>query len=901
MGASRFIGRVGGLAVALGVGAAAFAGSGVAWADSTDSRSDARGTPRAASSNDGSAGPARGRTAAATPAGSSVPVPVRQQRKSRLAPSPEPKAKESSSLSIPTISPGLRAPVPAAAEKAEPASALVAPSVVSAATPADAVRPSVPAPAAAQSVTAVAAPEPAPEPVAAPADEVSAFLPEADSGPADDAGNNPLLPAGSPLEWALLAFARRQPLSAAAVGDQTVGNQIVSVSASQEVSSQGLVVDPTVTFVDGIVQGTLNATSSRGLTLTYTPVDGGCSAVGAALCGFGDNGGKITMGTVPVSPDATDPQSYTILPYATWLDPGGVKGTETFQVRVSEVTDFNQFLINIPLIGLVAEPVIDLLQRLPLISDLLAPIIGASVVATVSVDVDDLAPGDTPLAFTYDVTSFDGTKISTNFFPAAGIAAGEQTESVLNGPGLGGPGETDPYNQDGTFGSVPGVALMRDEGYNVITWDPRGEFASGGVLQLDNPFFEGRDASAIVTWAAQNPLVALDGVDDPAVGMVGGSYGGGIQMVTAATDPRIDAIVPNGNWYSLMDALYPREAVKTAWAGILLLDLITAGARINNQIYLGVLTGLFGFLTETAQAVLTSSGPTSLLNQMQAPTLLYQGTVDALFPLDQSVLNAETITANPYGTPVKLAWFCGGHGSCSTGVNPTQQEQLYGDTFAWLDQYVKGEGTPADDIPVFQWWDQDAVRYTSDLLPFEAGFNKPIGYSATAAGGTLGLIPFLAGSGPGSGVAFPLNLIFPTPADNAINVALTPTAGEQIVGAPEISFTYSGLGTSKELYAQFVDNSTGLVVGNNVTAIPVTLDGRERTVSVSLNDIAYTVGAEDSLTLQIVSWSSIFANAAFGVVNISDIEVDMPLRAVPVPPADPLMSLPLLPVESPVL
>jgi ABC-2 type transport system ATP-binding protein len=600
-------------------------------------------------------------------------------------------------------------------------------------------------------------------------------------------------------------------------------------------------------------------------------------------CGFGDAGGKITLGTVPI-PGGPNPQSFTVLPYATWLDGGG-KGTEEFQIRVSEVTDFDNFLINIPLIGLVAAPVIDLLQKLPLISDLLAPIIGSSVVATVSVNVAALAPGETPVAFTYDVISFDGTPISTNFFPASGIADDETAPTVLNGPGLGSPGETDPYNVEGTFGSVPGVAVMRDAGYNVITWDPRGEFASGGVLQLDSPFFEGRDASAIVSWAAGNPLVELEpgSTDDPAVGMVGGSYGGGIQMVTASTDPRIDAIVPNGNWYSLMDALYPNETFKTAWAALLLLDLVQAGARINNQIYAGVLTGsLFGFLSQTAQAVLTSSGPTTLLNQLKAPTLLMQGTVDALFALDQSVFNAQTIFDNPFDTEVKLAWFCGGHGACLTPPPENQQSLLFAQTLAWLDQYVAEDGAPADAIPVFQWWDQEGDYYSSDLLPFEPGFLKPIGYNTTGEGGTLGIIPILGGSGPSSpspSVNFPVSLIFPTEAGNAINVALTPAPGEQIVGAPQVSFTYRGLGTGGAVYAQLVDNSTGLVVGNNVTAIPVTLDGRERTVSVALNDIAYTVGAGDSLTLQIVSWSSIFANAAIGVVDISDIEVDLPLRA----------------------
>ena len=173
------------------------------------------------------------------------------------------------------------------------------------------------------------------------------------------------------------------------------------------------------------------------------------------------------------------------------------------------------------------------------------------------------------------------------------------------------------------------------------------------------------------------------------------------------------------------------------------------------------------------------------------------------------------------------------------------------------------------------------MRYTSDLLPFEPGFNQPVPYSTTNAGGVLGIIPILGGSGPRPGFSFPVSLIFPTPAGNAINVALTPDTGDQIVGAAQLSFTYSGLGTSQAVYAQFVDDATGLVVGNNVTAIPVILDGRERTVSVPLNDIAYTVGAGDSLTFQITGWSSIFANAAIGLVNISDIEVDLPLRALP--------------------
>ena len=46
--------------------------------------------------------------------------------------------------------------------------------------------------------------------------------------------------------------------------------------------------------------------------------------------------------------------------------------------------------------------------------------------------------------------------------------------------------------------------------------------------------------------------------------MVGLSYGGGIQNVSAAIDPRIRTIVPAWSWNTLNSSLYPDGAFKTA-------------------------------------------------------------------------------------------------------------------------------------------------------------------------------------------------------------------------------------------------------------------------------------------------------------------------------------------------
>ena len=803
MGASQFVGRVGGLAVALGVGVL-FAGHGVATADSPASDSGA-----SSASQDSGGASARGPRVSASRS-SVASSASRSPRATDAAPSPE--SAQSVAPAISTVS----------------------------------------------------------------------------SGPSNGGSNSPVVPL-DPASVALgLAELARRPQGAASA---VVANSSASATAQQTYTNNGVTVAPTVTIANGIIQGSLNATSARGATLTYTVAD---SSAGA----------KLALGTGPGTPTAQD---FTALPYATWLDaatPSTVpSGTQSVNVRVSEVTPVDSFLTGIPLVGAVAGQVISLLQQLPLISTLLAPIIGGSVLASVSIDVGTLAAGK-PVAYTYDVTSFDDTPISTNWFPSVAVAnaaVGAVTApTALSGPGLGSPGQTNPYAEWGITNQTLGVGTMRNAvlsgtsniGYNVVTWDPRGEFASGGILQLDNPFYEGRDVSALVDFITASTPTSFDigpaGIG-AAVGMVGGSYGGGIQLSVAGTDPRINAIVPDIAWNSLNSSLYPDTVFKTAYASLLYLSLLTTGARVNNQIPIAILTGdLFGFVSQTAQAILGSSGPTSLLNQLIAPTLLTQGTVDVLFPLQQSLDNAQTILGNPFGVTTKVEWFCGGHGICAdfTSDSPAgvaQAALLKNSGLAWLDQYVNPAQTAnaANLIPNFQWVDQTGSISNSSLLPYETGFNNLAALTATNAGGLLGILPYaIGGSGPGAG-SLPYSAGNGSPAGIGISVPVTVPTGTQVVGVPTVSFTYSGLGTARAVYGQVIDNSTGRVLGNVVTPIPLTLDGQQHQVSVPLGDIAYTYGGTTNpgqLTVQITGSATAFWNSSWGAVNISNLSVSLPNR-----------------------
>jgi len=114
-------------------------------------------------------------------------------------------------------------------------------------------------------------------------------------------------------------------------------------------------------------------------------------------------------------------------------------------------------------------------------------------------------------------------------------------------------------------------------GFAVLTWSARGFGASTGQIGLDSPDYEVKDVEQLITWLARQPRVLLDHPGDPRVGITGASYGGGISLLAAAYDHRIDAVVAQSTWNNLATALFPNGAgggpdggvFKRQWAGLL--------------------------------------------------------------------------------------------------------------------------------------------------------------------------------------------------------------------------------------------------------------------------------------------------------------------------------------------
>ncbi|HWC28235.1 MAG TPA: CocE/NonD family hydrolase, partial [Solirubrobacteraceae bacterium] len=471
--------------------------------------------------------------------------------------------------------------------------------------------------------------------------------------------------------------------------------------------------------------------------------------------------------------------------------------------------------------------------------------------------------------------SFDGTSIVTHFYPASRAPAGGRAATVLVGSGFPHRGDTRP---DLDASDQIGAATLRRAGYNVLTWDPRGLGGSGGTVMFDSADHEARDVASLIDFVARQPEALLDAAGDPRVGMSGRSYGAGIQLVSAAIDPRIDAIVPDLAWHSLVTSFFKDGAVKAGW-----LTLVCGGGEV------AALTGglfftpgglqLGGTATEMKRACLEAiaggaisaasrrwiadRGPGDLVDRIRAPTLIVQGTVDPLFSLDEAIANYERLRSN--GVPVKMVWYCGGHGACPTPVR--EPRRVARAALAWLDRWLKRSGA-IDTGPAFEWIADDGIWRAAPDFPL-----APAGALAGVGAGKLSILPL---AGVDARLIAP-----PVPTRRAADVRFSAArvAGD-VVGAPRVKLTYHGTAVPARtlLYAQVVDAVHGRVAGAQVTPLPVVLDGRTRTVERPLETLALRVGPASDLRLQITAGTTVYGpQRSLGNVRLRSIEASLPL------------------------
>jgi ABC-2 type transport system ATP-binding protein len=490
------------------------------------------------------------------------------------------------------------------------------------------------------------------------------------------------------------------------------------------------------------------------------------------------------------------------------------------------------------------------------------------------------------------VTSFDGTKLDAEFLPAQGLKPGERAPTIVLTHGFGATRETTEIQADAFETALGQIAAgrFRARGYNTITYDSRGFGRSGGEIDLDSPQVDGRDAAAIVDAVARRPEAQLDAPGDPRVGMHGASYGGGIQWALASRDRRVDALVPAISWTSLVQALGRDGRLKLGWGlplvglgevtglalGVFAPQGLELGAMPGELLQLaiqGAVTGRSdGALNDYLAARSTGDG----IANVRAPALILQGTADTLFTPSQSLEMRRLLRRA--GTPAKVIWFCGGHGICRTGNGA--EKVMVQRVLAWMDRWLKDD-RDAPIGPGFEWTaDDGALRSAADFPLREAG-------EITASGsGRLAVTPLSTLGGL-------LVAALPAPA-GAVEVRVPAQAStKEVVGEPVVRLRYRGTATTPgtHLYAQLVDERRNLVVGNQVTPIPVTLDGKEREVERPLEAVAMHVTPGSRYRLQIIDGSNVYGlTTSAGSVDLRQVSLRLPVGDVAGTPGDPALT-----------
>ena len=244
-----------------------------------------------------------------------------------------------------------------------------------------------------------------------------------------------------------------------------------------------------------------------------------------------------------------------------------------------------------------------------------------------------------------EVEAADGTRIRmTVYQPRLDRRKGATAPLLIHAHGFGLTRMARPLSLYGQMLMAGKTAQQAwDEGYFVISFDQRGDGASEGSVGLIRPEQEGEDVSRIIDWAVRNLPVSLRD-NDPLVGMIGESYGGGVQLMASVRDKRIDALVPMTTWFNLDEALFPNGVPKSDW----LLFLGSVGFTMNplhmdKGVSTGVMSELFGKGdTQLRQQLRRNSliDHCSAGHGPQADALLIQGLRDVLFSFNHA-LNAR--------------------------------------------------------------------------------------------------------------------------------------------------------------------------------------------------------------------------------------------------------------------
>ncbi|MEM9190545.1 MAG: CocE/NonD family hydrolase [Myxococcota bacterium] len=245
------------------------------------------------------------------------------------------------------------------------------------------------------------------------------------------------------------------------------------------------------------------------------------------------------------------------------------------------------------------------------------------------------------------ITAADGTELVFTVFRPANVCGANPAPLLLWNHGY------PEFRTDELDDALPYL----ERGYGFISLDQRGILGeSGGITSgAARPGIEDVDASQVLDWVYDNLDWALRQPDsgvakDLAVGTFGNGGGGHLSLLVAASDPRIDAVVPYVAYSSVLDDVFiPNEAPRAFWANLFLDFSITLGVRFDPALLPSIESaGDTLVVDDRLREVWRESDIEVVASNIRAPTMFLQPLPDQITSgLRSAIRSHQAIATDP--------------------------------------------------------------------------------------------------------------------------------------------------------------------------------------------------------------------------------------------------------------
>lgn len=234
----------------------------------------------------------------------------------------------------------------------------------------------------------------------------------------------------------------------------------------------------------------------------------------------------------------------------------------------------------------------------------------------------------------------------------------------------------------------------RSGGYVVLSYTPRGWYASGGSIGIAGPD-DVADVSKVIDWALQN-----SNADPERIAVAGISYGGGLSLQIISQDKRVRAIAAMSGWTDLISSLFPGNTRRPQV--VLLLQALAALTGKQGPEMKTVLAdywanrNISGLKRYAAQRSAVNNVDKTNAN---GPAVYIANTYgDSFFPPNQLAEYFERLTV-PHK---RLELLPGDHAAAEAAGALGIQNVVWENMMLWFDRHLKGVDNGIDRAPGVQ-------------------------------------------------------------------------------------------------------------------------------------------------------------------------------------------------------